>query len=315
MKAIAIQEFGDAEVMKLMELPKPIIKSNEILVKLKAAGVNPVDFKIRKGLLQGRLLEKFPIILGWDGAGIVETVGNDIKTFKSGDEIFTYARKEKLQDGTYAEYIALEEKHLAKKPNNLSFAESAVVPLSALTAYQSLFENIKLQKNEVILIHAGAGGVGGYAIQMAKLTGAYVITTATQDKEQYVKELGADEVIHYDQIDFVEAVRKVHPQGIDAVFDTVGGDTQVKSADVLKKGGRLVTLLAVKEDSFTNKDIQVMYVFVRPDSKHLQQIKEWVEKDQLKVRLTQTFPLEQAVKAHNMIENGRMLGKIALVID
>ena len=314
MKAIAINEYGDLPVMKLMDLPKPSIQSHEILVKIKAAGVNPVDFKIRKGLLKGRLPEEFPITLGWDGAGVVEAIGNAIKNFKIGDEVFFYGRKDVMHGGSYAEYISLEQKHLAKKPKNMSFEETAVIPLAALTAYQALFENIKLQKNETILIHAGAGGVGGYAIQMAKKAGAYVITTASQEKEKYVRSLGADEVIFYDKTDFVEAIAARHPEGIEAVFDTVGGETQIKSIDVLKKGGRLVSLLAVNEDAFRGKEIAVMYMFVRPDNAHLEEIKQWVEEGHLKVQLTKTFPLEEAKEAHRLIEEGHMLGKIALLV-
>lgn len=315
MKAIAINEYGDSSVMQLMDLPKPTVKANEILVKIKAVGVNPVDFKIRKGLLKGRLPEKFPIILGWDGAGIVEAVGDDISSFKVGDEVFFYGRKDIMHAGTYAEYVTLEEKHLAKKPKNLSFAESAIIPLAALTAYQALFENLKIKKNEKVLIHAGAGGVGGYAIQMAKKAGAYVITTASKDKEQYVKSLGADEVIFYDQTDFAKAIQAKHPEGIDGVFDTVGGDTQVKSIDILKKGGTLVSLLALNEDAFRGKEVQPIYMFVRPEKVHLEEIKEWVEAGDVKVQLTKTFPLDDAIKAHQLIEEGHMMGKIALLVE
>jgi NADPH:quinone reductase-like Zn-dependent oxidoreductase len=315
MKAISIRKFGGREVLEFLDLPKPTIKPNEILVRLKAAGVNPVDWKIRKGLLQGRLPHEFPIILGWDGAGVVEEVGSEVKNFKKGDEVFAYARKEIIHDGCYAEYIALEERHLAIKPKNLSFEEAAVIPLSGLTAYQSLFESLQLKKGEAILIHAGAGGVGGYAIQLAKQAGAHVITTASAGKRDYVKELGADEIIDYGRIDFVEAIRAAHPGGIDAVFDTVGGEVQEKSADVLKKGGRLTSILALNEGALRKKGVVPGYVFVRPESDHLHRLKEMAERGTLKVRIADRFPLNEAAQAHEIIEGGHVLGKIVLSIS
>src|SRR4029453_13528418 len=306
MKAVAIRRFGGRKTMELMELPKPTLKPNEILIRLKAAGVNPADWKIREGLFQGRMPHEFPIILGWDGAGIVEAVGNSGIPFKEGDEVFAYARKEILHDGCYAQFIVLEERHLAPKPKNLSFEEAAVIPLSGLTATQALFESLKIKAGETILIHAGAGGVGGYAIPMAKNAGARVISTASAPKHGYWRSLGADEVIDYTQVDFVEAVRDKYPEGIDAVFDTVGGEVQRKSADVLKKGGRLTSILALDEVYLRKKEVIPGYVFVRPDGKQLNHLKELAEAGQLKVHLAARLPLAEAARAHEMLEGGHV---------
>jgi NADPH:quinone reductase-like Zn-dependent oxidoreductase len=314
MRAIGINKFGGREVLEILDLPIPTPGPGEILLHIVAAGVNPVDWKIREGLFKGRMPHQFPIILGWDAAGVVEKVGTGIASFKKGDEVFAYCRKDFLRDGSYAEYIVLESRHLAKKPKNLRFEEAAVIPLSGLTSYQILFEAIKLQAGETILIHAGGGGVGGYAIQMAKIAGAKVITTASPHHESYVRELGADEVIDYRKEDFRVPLKQKYPQGIDAVFDTVGGEIQKHSADVLKKGGRLASILALDTELFKERGIEAHYVFVRPDAIQLDKIRDWVEQGRLKVRLSATFPLEAAAKAHEMIEAGHSQGKIALII-
>lgn len=315
MKAIGIHKFGGREVLENLNLPTPQPGPGEILVNIKAAGVNPVDYKIRKGLLKDRMPYEFPIVMGWDAAGVVEAVGADVNQYKKGDEVFAYCRKEKIHDGTYADYIALEPRHLARKPKSLSFEEAAAIPLAGLTAYQSLYEGIQLKAKETILIHAGAGGVGGYAIQLAKNTGAHVITTASSKNEGYVRELGAEEVIDYNKEDFVQTIRKKYPNGIDAVFDTVGGEVQKKSAEVLKKGGRLTSILALDEDFFKERGIEPHYVFVRPDADHLNKLKEFAEHGILKVHLAATLPLNEAARAHDMIEPGHTRGKIVLTVN
>jgi NADPH2:quinone reductase len=232
-----------------------------------------------------------------------------------GDEVFAYARKEVIGHGTYAEYLAVGLHHLAHKPKNLSFEEAAVIPLSGLTAYQCLFESLRIQAGETVLIHAGGGGVGGYAIPMAKAAGAHVITTASTPKHEYVRGLGADEIVDYRQTDFVDALKKSHPRGIDAVFDTVGGTTQLKSSQVLKKGGRITSILAIQKNFFTDKGLQADYVFVRPDAKQLHTIKELIENERIRPKLSAVFSLEEAAKAHELIETGHVEGKIALKIS
>lgn len=315
MKAIGIQRFGGREVLQTLELPVPQPGPDEILVKIEAAGVNPVDYKIREGLLKDRMPYEFPIVLGWDAAGVVAAVGCEVQAYKKHDEVFAYCRKDRIHDGTYAEYIVLQTRHLARKPKNLSFAEAAAIPLAGLTAYQVLFEALQIKPGETLLIHAGAGGVGGFAISLAKNAGVRVLSTASGPNTEYVRQLGADEVIDYTREDFVEAILAKYPQGIDAVFDTVGGEVQKKSAGVIKKGGRLASILAIDENYFKQQGIASHYVFVRPDSEQLNKLKEFAEHGILKVHLARTLPLAEAAQAHEMLETRHTRGKIVLNIS
>lgn len=314
MKAIGIQRFGGREVLENLELPIPRPGPHEVLVKIHAAGVNPVDWKIREGLLQGRMPHAFPIVLGWDASGVVSAIGEKVQYAAVGDPVFAYCRKDIIHEGTYAEYIVLRQTHLAPKPRNLSFEEAAGIPLAGLTAYQVLFEGLHLKRDDKILIHAGAGGVGGFAIQMAKNIGAYVLTTASSSHHDYLHSLGADEIIDYTRCPFVEAVKSAHPGGLDAVFDTVGGQVQIDSAEVLKRGSRLGSILAMQDDYFHQRGIETAYVFVRPDSGQLVKIGNLAETGKLRVKVAATFPLEAASQAHELIESGHTEGKIILKI-
>ncbi|MCE9624886.1 MAG: NADP-dependent oxidoreductase [Deltaproteobacteria bacterium] len=314
MKAMGIQRFGGREVLESLELPLPQPGPHEVLIKIQAAGVNPVDWKIREGLFQGRMPHAFPIVLGWDASGVVSAIGEKVHYASVGDSVFAYCRKDLLQDGTYGEYITLRQTHLAPKPRNLSFEEAAGIPLAALTAYQVLFEGLHLKKDDKILIHAGAGGVGGFAIQIAKDIGAYVLTTASASHHDYLRSLGADEIIDYTRSSFVDSVKRSHPDGLDAVFDTVGGQVQIDSAEVLKRGGRLGSILAMQEDYFLQRGIAPTYVFVRPDSEQLVKIHDLAEAGKLKVKVAAVFPLEEARQAHELIQSGHTEGKIILKI-
>jgi NADPH:quinone reductase-like Zn-dependent oxidoreductase len=315
MKAIAINEFGGRDTLQLMDLPMPEIKPGEILVKLKAAGVNPVDWKIREGYIKDLFPYDFPIILGWDAAGIVEQAGPEATRFKQGDQIFAYCRKPMVQGGAYAEYIVLEEEHAAIKPKNISFEEAASIPLAALTAYQSLFDAAQLQPGETVLIHAAAGGVGGFGVQLAKDRRATVLGTASGHNSEYVQDLGANRVVDYSQVDFREAVRSEYPDGVDVVFDCVGGEVLEKSADVVKKGGRLISIVD-DPAGLDRADIHSDFVFVAPNSTQLTELARMVEQGRLKTHLSQVFPfgLEEARRAHELSESLRTRGKIVLVI-
>ncbi|MFO1464669.1 MAG: NADP-dependent oxidoreductase [bacterium] len=315
MKAVGIRRFGGREVLEILELPKPQPNPHEVLVKVHAAGVNPVDWKIREGLLEGRMPHAFPIVLGWDAAGVIEAVGEKVHYARPGDAVFAYCRKDIIQDGSYAEYIVLRHPHLAPKPSNLSFEEAAAVPLAALTAYQALFEGLKLKAGEKVLIHAGAGGVGGFAIQLAKDTGAHVLTTSSARHHDYLRGLGVDETLDYTRESFVAAVRRSHPEGLDAVFDTVGGQVQIDSADVLRPGGRLTSILALKEDYFRKRGLETAYVFVRPDPDQLNLLKTLAEAGRLRVKLAAVLPLEEAEQAHELIQTGHTEGKIILKVS
>ena len=315
MKAIAINDFGGQDKLQLMDLPLPEIRPGEILVKVRAAGVNPVDWKIRQGYLKDLFTHEFPVILGWDAAGVVKKVGNDVTRFKQGDEIFAYCRKPIVHGGAYAEYIALEEEHAAIKPKNVSFQEAASIPLAALTAYQSLFDAAKLQPGETILIHAAAGGVGGFGVQLAKDHGAVVWATASGGNKKYVQELGASEVVDYTEVNFGEAVFSKHPGGVDVVFDCLGGEVLQKSAEIVKESGRLITIVD-DPTGLARNDIHKEFVFVAPNSTELTALARMVEQGRLKTNLSQVFPfgLEEARKAHELSESGHTRGKMVLVL-
>jgi len=315
MKAIAIKEFGGLDKLRLMDLPVPEIRPGEILVKVRAAGVNPVDWKIREGYLKDLFSHQFPVILGWDAAGVVEGVGNGVRRFKSGDEIFAYCRKPVVHGGAYGEYILLEEEHAAIKPKNISFEEAASIPLAALTAYQSLFVAAKIQAGETILIHAAAGGVGGFGVQLAKDHGAVVWATASGRNKEYVQDLGASKVVDYTQEDFGKAIRSQYPAGVDAVFDCIGGEVLQKSAEIVKEGGRLISIVD-DPTGLARDDIHKEFVFVAPNSTQLAELARMVEQGRLKTHLSQVFPfgLKEARKAHELSESGHTRGKMVLVL-
>ena len=314
MKAMGITEFGGSSTIHELALEDPMPGPHEARIRIRAAGVNPVDWKIREGLFQGRMPHAFPIVLGWDAAGVVDALGEKADFAKVGDEVFAYCRKEILHDGTYAECILVEERHLATKPKNLSFEEAAAVPLAGLTAYQALFEGIQLKPGETVLIHAGAGGVGGFAIQLAKNAGARVLSTASARHHNYLRQLGVDAIVDYTKENFVDALRKLHPEGIDAVFDTVGGQTQIDSAEVLKKGGRLTSILSMNEGYFRQLGLIPHYVFVRPEPHQLRRLGELLEGGQLKIKLEKVYALQEAALAHQQIEEKHAQGKIVLKI-
>ncbi len=315
MKAIAINEFGGPDKLQLIDLPVPEVKGAEILVQVKAAGVNPVDWKIREGYIKDLFPYEFPIILGWDAAGIVEQVGPKVKRFKEGDEIFAYCRKPIVHGGAYAEYIALEEEHVAIKPKKITFEEAASIPLAALTAYQSLFDAANLQPGETILIHAAAGGVGGFGVQLAKDHGAVVWATASGRNKKYVQDLGASQVVDYTQANFGDAVLSKYPHGVDVVFDCLGGEVLQKSAEIVKEGGRLITIVD-DPTGLARSDIHKEFVFVAPNSTQLTELARMVEQGRLKTHLSQVFPfgLEEARKAHELSESMHTRGKMVLVL-
>ena len=316
MKAVAISEFGGQDKLQLMDLSVPEIGNREILVRVKAAGVNPVDWKIREGYLKDLFPHQFPVILGWDAAGIVESVGQEVTRFKKGDEIFAYCRKPVVQGGAYAEYIALEEEHAALKPKNSSFEEAASIPLAALTAYQALFDAARLQSGETVLIHAAAGGVGGFGVQLAKDRGAIVWGTASERNTEYTLELGADRVVDYTQADFREAARSEYPDGVDVVFDCVGGEVLKRSAAIVKKGGRLISIVD-DPNQLDVAGIDSEFVFVAPNHSQLSELSQMFEQGRLKTYLSEVLPLglQEARRAHELSESGRTRGKMVLVVQ
>ncbi|MDR3624467.1 MAG: NADP-dependent oxidoreductase [Chlamydiales bacterium] len=315
MRAIVIEEFGGAEQLKLKDVEIPTPNEQEVQIEVFYAGVNPVDWKIREGLLKERLPHKFPLILGWDVAGKITQVGRDVKELKVGDSVFAYTRKPVAQFGTYAEYVCFDAKDVAIKPKNISFAESSAIPLITLTAWQSLFDAAKLKRGESILIHAGSGGVGSVAIQLAKYAGAKVYTTASKHKHEYVKSLGADVVIDYTDESFVEVVKSHEKNGVDVVFDCVGSDTCEQSLHVIKSGGRLVSILEhVDKKTAEEYEIEAFYVFVAPNGKELKEIAGLIEQGRLRPPLVQERPLREAKMAQEELQLGKVTGKIVLKV-
>jgi len=334
MKAIVMTEAGSPDVLKLQQVPKPKITTNtEILVRLKAAGVNPIDTKIRR---RGTFFpEQMPAILGCDGAGIIEAVGQEVTRFQPGDEVYFFAGGlGKKGTGNYAEFTVLEERLVAHKPTSLSFAEAAAAPLVLITAWEALYDRGRVKPEQKILIHAGAGGVGHVAIQLAKLEGATVATTiSSPDKERLVRNLGADYPILYQQNDFIKATLDwTEGEGADLIFDTVGGKVFYDSCEAVRVYGDIVTIL---EPNLNNGNLKIartrnlrisLVLMLTPSllgssiaqqhqTEILKQCATWIDEGKLKIHLSQTFPLKQAAIAHAQIETGSTTGKIALLID
>ncbi len=308
MKAVQINSFGDRNVLMLNDIAIPTPADNEILIKVKSASVNPVDWKIREGYLQPMLNHLLPLTLGWDVSGEVAAIGKNVDNLKVGDAV--YSRPDITKNGSYAEYQTVAADEAAIKPNSLTWQEAAGVPLAALTAWQSLYEFAKLEAGERALIHAGSGAVGQFAIQLAKLRGAYVYTTTSSRNTELVKSLGADQTIDYNKEDFSEL------KDIDVVFDTIGGDTQANSWKTLKKGGRLVSVTENPDHAIATKHgVSASFCFVQPNREQLEKLAELADAGKLKVNIDSEFTLDQVAEAHDRSETGRAQGKIIINVS
>lgn len=315
MKAIVIEKFGHEEQLHLDEIPTPVPTDNEVQIQVLYTAVNPVDWKIREGFMKNYLPHEFPLILGWDAAGIVKSTGKNVKKFKAGDEVYAYCRKPIVKWGTYAEYVCFDADNIALKPKNINFAQAACVPLAGLTAWQALFDFAKLKKGESILIHGGAGGVGSFAIQFAKYAGAKIIATASKQNHNYVKKLGADYAIDYHQTNFLDDVLKLFPEGMDVVLDTIGGNTLTESLEIVKPKGRLVSIVdQIDPKMAKEKNIQFGFVFVSPNGSQLKQIASLIEQGKVATPFIEEMPLSDASKAHKKSREGHTKGKIVLKI-
>ena len=309
MKAVQISEFGDRSVLELNDnVPVLMPTSKQVLIKVKSAAVNPVDWKIREGYLQSMLKHPLPLTLGWDVSGEVTDVGDEVTHLKIGDAV--YSRPDIAKNGSYAEYITVDADEVAIKPKSFSWQEAAGVPLAALTAWQSLYEFAKLESGERVLIHAGSGAVGQFAIQLAKLRGAYVYTTTSSNNTNLVLSLGADEAIDYRNEDFSDL------KDLDVVFDTIGGETQTNSWKTLKKGGRLVSITETPDDATAAEhNAMGFFCFVQPNREQLEKLAEFADAGQLKVSIDSEFGLDQVAKAHERSETGRAQGKIVINVS
>ena len=311
MKAATYEEFGGTEKIKISTVAVPEAGEGEVLVRIRAAGVNPVDGAVREGYLKDFLPYTFPVIPGWDMAGVIEARGFSARRFEVGEEVYAYARRPMVQYGTFAEYIVIPESYLARKPQHMSFEEAAGIPLVGLTAYQSLFDAGNLQEGQTVLILGASGGVGSLGIQLAKARGATVLGVASEKNHAYMKELGADSTIDYKNQDVGAAVRALAPDGVDLIFDCTSGDTLQQSLKALKPAGKLVSILNHGKD--LNPAIDFQYVFVEPNSSQLDRLRELAETGQLKVHVSKTYTLAETAEALDQIETLHTRGKIVIV--
>jgi NADPH:quinone reductase-like Zn-dependent oxidoreductase len=311
MRAAQFSKYGGSEVVEVnRNAPKPTVPIGRVLVEVYAAGVNPVDWKIREGYMSKMLTLQFPATLGGDFSGVVEGVGAGVPGFKKGDEVYGRDGLPGSGSGSFADYIAVDSKVTSRKPKNVNHVEAAALPLTGLSALQALTEHMGLSKGKKILIHGGAGGIGTMAIQLAKHLGAYVATTASQKDVQYVKGLRADEAIDYKKQSFEDLIHDY-----DAVYDTVGGETYTKSYKVLKKGGVIVSMLEQpNSDLMKRYGVKAIGQFTQPTSERLSKLTELVEKGAIKVHVDKIFPLEQAREALDYQQQGKARGKIVIKI-
>jgi NADPH:quinone reductase-like Zn-dependent oxidoreductase len=311
MKAAFYDAFGGIENIKIGTMEIPEIKEGEVLVKVKAAAINPIDAAVRAGYLKDYIPTVFPVVSGWDVAGIVEERGFSARRFNIGDEVYAYARRPIVQWGTFAEFIVIPESYLAPCPKNIPWEESAGIPLVGLTAYQCLYDAGHLHKEQSVLILGASGGVGSLGIQLAKSKGAHVIGVASKKNHEFMREMGAAHTIDYHNTDICEEIKKHYPEGIDLIFDCASGETLKKSLPALKKNGRLVSILNQGTD--LDKNINFQYVFVEPNSKQLAHLQGLADTGKLKVHISHTFTLDDAPEAFRLIETQHTTGKIVIV--
>lgn len=332
MKAFVIKQYGKKAALQAAEMPEPQLGEHDVLVKIHAASVNPLDAKIRSGEFKLILPYRMPLILGNDLAGVVVRVGSKVQRFKQGDEV--YARPDDDRIGTFAEFIAIKEQSLALKPAKLTMEEAASVPLVGLTAWQALVEKANLKKGQKVLIHAGSGGVGTFAIQLAKHLGATVATTTSTANVSLVKSLGADIVIDYKKEDFEKTLR-----GYDLVLNSLGGDTLEKSLRVLKPGGKLISISGPPDLEFAKsaglsgflklvmrllsfgirrkaKRHQVSYsfLFMRASGEQLRRIAALIDYGVIHPVVDKVFPFESTNEALTYVDTGRVKGKVVVKV-
>ncbi len=308
MKAVRIHQYGGPDVLKYEDAPRPTPAADEVLVRVYATSVNPVDWKVREGFAKERLKYTMPFIPGWDVSGVVEAVGASAKRLKVGDEV--YGRPDISRNGAYAEYIVVRESELALKPKSLDHVHAATIPLAALTAWQALFDGAKLSAGQTVLIHGAAGGVGTFAVQLAKLKGARVIATASSRNHDFLRSLGADQTIDYNTTKFEDVVHDV-----DAVLDTITGETGDRSYQVLKKGGTYVSILMPpNQEKAAAHGVRAHHTFVQPNVEQLNELATLVDTGRLKPIIEKVFPLADARAAMDSNQTGHTRGKIAISV-
>jgi NADPH:quinone reductase-like Zn-dependent oxidoreductase len=307
MNAVRIHSFGGGEVLAIEEVPLPVPKAGEIVVRISAAGVNPIDWKTRRGQGVAHILDRpLPVILGWDFAGTVVARGPCVSRFADGDAVFGMVQL--AREGTYADYVALPAAHAARKPEKLTFEEAASLPLASLTAWQTLVGAAHLSRGQTVVVHAAAGGVGHLAVQIAKARGAKVMATASTSHHEFVKSLGADVVVDDTKERFEHRL-----QGAEVVLDTVGGETQERSFGVLKPGGVLVSTVSRPDTRLARRGrVHVRWLMVTPNGDQLAKIASMVDHGDLRPFVSRVLPIADARSAHEQSELGHALGKIVL---
>jgi NADPH:quinone reductase-like Zn-dependent oxidoreductase len=314
MRAIAEERFGGP--IALMYLPGPKIGKGEVLIRARAAGVNPFDWKVADGALEGEREHRFPLILGFDVAGVVERVGAGVTGLAEGDEVYGYLFKPVLGGGAYAEYVSAPATIVAKKPKSVGFAEAAALPTPGLTA-MDLVEAADPREGETALVVGATGGVGSYAVQLAARRGARVIVTARRANEAFVRKLGTAETIDHTREDIVESVRAAHPEGIETIIDVVSApDVLSRMTRLLKKGGRLASsVYAADTESLAERGIDATNVGMQPSARRLEELSWRVDAGEISVSLDRTFPLEKAHEALEEIKKRHVRGKIVLLVE
>jgi len=314
MKAVRIATFGGPNVLKYEDAPVPEPGPGEALVRVYAAGVNPIDWKTREGQLEGRVHHHLPLVLGWDVAGQIERLGPGASGFAPNESVF--GRSDMSRDGSYAEMVVVRTDELARQPVTLRFAEAAAVPLAALTAWQALFDapapysSLELQSGQTLLLHGAAGGVGTFALQLAKWKGARVIATASKRNVAFLEKLGADRVIDYEKERFED-----HVEEVDAVLDTVGGETLARSWAVLRRGGILAsTTMRLPQEEARAHGARTAYVLVQPNPRQLEVIARLIDARVIRPIVSEVFPLQDAHRAHELSRRGHVRGKIVLEV-
>ena len=310
MKAIIINEFGDPDKLQISEVQKPVPADNQVLVRVKAAGLNPVDTKIRAGKHISCSSLQLPAVLGKDMSGIVEAIGKDVQRFQVGDAVFGCI------DKTYAEYVVADEDAIAKKPVNISFEEAAAVSLAGFTAYQAINDHLKVQSGQRILIQSAAGGVGHLAVQFAKINGAVVSGTASEKNAGFLEQIGVDQFIDYRKEKFEDIV-----SDLDAVMDTMGGEILYRSIESVKSGGRVVCLPSSTKDDpqaialARERGVELIWFMMKPQLDMLELMAEMLEREVLKVEVMEAYLMQDIIMAHRAIESQHVRGKLVVKIN
>ncbi|MGD0711699.1 MAG: NADP-dependent oxidoreductase [Bacteroidales bacterium] len=306
MKALVVTQYGGFENLKLTEVEKPVAGEGELLVKIKAASVNPVDWKLLSGGRGGTFPVVFPYIIGWDMSGTIEERGHAARRFEIGDNVYGYIRRPELKTGTYAEYISVSEAYLSKAPEKIVLKDASAVPLAGLTAYQGLTTSGHLKRGEVIMILGASGGVGTFAIQIAKNIGAKVIAVSSPANFGYLMDMGADACLDYTDSTWVSKAACTPP---DFIFDCVGGEILNRGVKALKKGGRIISTTL---KNFPDETLHFSGMFVEPHSRNLDLLTDWIDHGKLKPYVSKYFTLENAIEALKLNKEGRTRGKIVI---